>query len=194
VNIRFQELRKLGTEAAAELTRLHGENWVVESEKDDTWPSLVLAGPASGARLQLIYGYWATGKVTVVGVYPKDTGTLHPYRANVDPERGGTAIGRAAYRRVLRGGYLDELPERQARRAEMDARAENEALRLGQAAELFGVEVMDRKVFVGDWVHGGGYAEMYSLIAPDSMNLSISGIPADVALEMLAVLAKHGRV
>lgn len=189
----IQELRELGAEAAAELTGLRGERWLVESTRDDTWPSLVLAEPASGARLQLIYGYWSPGMVTAVGVYPKDTGTRYPYRANVDPGRGGSRIGREADRRVLRGGYLDELPAMLARRAEMDVRTANRAERLGQAAELFSTQVIDDKVFVGEFVHGSGYAEMYSVMAPDTMSLNISGIPADVALRMLAVLAASAR-
>jgi hypothetical protein len=187
----IQELRKLGTEAAAELTALRGNDWVIETEKDDTWPSLVLAETATQARLRLIYGWFAPGKVTAEGIFPESTAPRIGYRANIDPGRGGARIGREADRRVLRSGYLGELPAALERRARMDDRARHVAMRLGQAASLLGVEVEDGRVFVGEFVLGSGYAEMYSASFPDTMSLNISGIPAVTALEMLAILRKR---
>jgi hypothetical protein len=186
------ELSDLAGQVAYELTSLRGEVWTVATTTDDTWPSAELSGE-DGARLKLIFGWYAPGKVTVEGMFPPATGSRADYRANVDPARGPEVLARAADRRVLQAGYLDVLPSAIAQRAEMDRREAARAELLGRVAALFGIDPADpgdgRKVFLGQFLAGSGYVETY-YADPDSLTFSLSGIPAATALRMLAVLAE----
>jgi hypothetical protein len=190
------ELKDLAAEVAYELEFLRGEGWTVDTTTDDAWPSAELAGE-DGARLKLIFGWYAPGKLTVEGMFPPATGSRTDYRANVDPARGSQAIARAADKRVLQAGYLDVLPPAIAQRAEMDRREAARTELLGKVAALFGIDPADhgdgRKVFLGQFLAGSGYVETY-YADPGSLTFELSGIPAETALAMLAVLAKDTRV
>lgn len=184
----YDELCTLAADTALQLSQRRSEIWTVASTKDDTWPSAELAGPA-GARLRIIYGYDASGKVTVRGLYPEGVGGT-AYRANVDPARGAQAVASEADRRVLNAGYLAALPKVLERKAAQDAEQARRDGLMARAGELFGIEPEpDGKVYLGKRVLGRGYVENYYADGKGALNINLSGIPADVALAMLAVLA-----
>lgn len=190
-------MSNLATAVAFELDHIRSEGWRLDrmSAHGDAYPAAWLASDTD-AVLMLQYGFESPGRVTVTGVFPKSTGALYHFSANVDPERGAVAIARAADRRVLEAGYLDVLPDMVALRARIDRQtAERETL-LARAGALFGIDARDygdgRKVYLTEVSEARGYVETY-LNEPQSVTFNLSGIPAETALEMLAVLARDTR-
>jgi len=149
--VTLDELAALAAEVASVLTDLRREPWAVAEQPAARAPTVRLAGPGHAA-LDLSFGWWATGKLTIDGVFP-DGITHKGFSANVSPGRGATAIARDANRRVINAGYLDELASAVARKTEQDARDAEARWQSGR------------------------------------MNLNLSGVPAEVALAMLKVLA-----
>jgi hypothetical protein len=188
-----KEMAALGAGTAAWLGQMRGESWKVGDSNagaDTDFPWVDIANPGNGAVLRLIWGLHAEERVTVEGRYPE--GIAHAVRrANVDPGRGAMTVAREANRRVLLAGYLDDLPAVLARKAAQDRREAARELLMARAAELFGVEPDGGKVYLGQWLDGSGTAEAYMLTDPESISLDLSGVRADVALRMLAVMAAH---
>jgi hypothetical protein len=192
-----RQMRQLAENVMRDLGQLRDETWMVValSPADDTYPWAVIRpflttdATASHARIRLRYAYDAEGKVTAEGLWPEGTGDIHTYRANMDPSRTSWSMAKDIKRRVLDAGYLAKLPAKLALKAEAEKRAAHEELRLSQAAELFGVKPERGRVQVGDRLHGSGEVKVYCNDAKDSYTIDLNGVPADVALAMLAVLA-----
>jgi hypothetical protein len=189
----YGQLSDLAERAAAQLGQLRAETWAVDPQsanRDRNHPSADLVNTASGARLRIVFGWFAPGKVTVEGRFPEGTGCRHDHRANVAPERGARAVAQAADARVLRSGYTDELPGMIKRKAEQEEQYARAVRLTDRVAELFGTSADERGgVYVGNRVRGQGRVSVYYSEDRGALNLDISGIPADVALAMLAVLA-----
>ena len=131
------------------------------------------------------------------GKYPEGTsgGT---YQARVDPQRGLLTIAKDIDRRILGAGYVDDLLAAIEAKRERDEREAKRASWLAKAAELFGVEPPKDTGYLGRpytpqldlsrFVKGQGHAESY-WDGTEHLNINLSGIPAQVALDMLKVLA-----
>lgn len=193
-----QEFRALAEEVARHLRRLRGEDWNVVVEYDNPAaapPSAELAAAAGGGRLKLGCGSRVPGKVTVTGMFPEGYGHSD-WRANVDPGRGALVIAKEASRRLLKAGYLAELTEVYKRKAADDALAARQDAWLAAAAALFGREAPGRspagtlRLRLDDYVAGRGHAEPYDTPDGGRWSVSLSGVPAETLLRMLAVLAQ----
>lgn len=188
------EMEELARQVAYELTELRGEGWSLArmGRPDDTWPVAWLLGEDRAMLRLLLVG--SAGKVNVSGEFPGNAGALMRYQCNVNPDRGAAVLARAANRLVLEAGYLDALPGVLKRHQEYEAKRQRQAELLSQAAELLGTRPADpgdgRRVFLTGDVHG--YVEVRTG-DPATVSFSISGIPAQTALEMLAVLARDTR-
>lgn len=187
-------MEELARSVAYELTSLRGEGWRLDrmGRPDAAYPLAYLAGE-DHAVLELFYGFHSPGKVTVTGVFPGTTGAFELYRANIDPARGSEVVAREANRRVLEAGYLDVLPGKVAQAGRQAVREARRAQLMREAGALFGKDPRDDgdggKLYLGEFVHGQGYVENYRS-EPESLSISLSGIPATTALRMLAVLAE----
>ncbi len=198
-----QDLHLLAAEVAEVLTQLRGEDWTqaVAPDSGDTWPAALLAGP-DGARLKVQYGFDCAGKVTVTALLPEGTylssrDPAHRIRlsANVSPDRGGATIARTASRAVLNGGYLDVLPGLLAVKTVNDAHAAERASWLDQAAALFRVSRTGHsdKLYLSDFLAGRGEVSVSGPYADQDqarMSLELNGLPPQVGLDMLQVLAR----
>lgn len=186
--IRFSQL---AGQVAANLGLLRDETWTAGEGPYGREYSQLLTGPGQ-ARLHLDMYWTGEGKVTVTGQYPEGApGGRRTYQAGVSPDRGAAVIAREANRRVIAAGYADDLLLAIEAKRQADRRAAERAGWLAQAAELFGVEPNgDGKLYLRQFVTGNGYVESYGW-GEDTGHLSInlSGIPAQVALAMLAQLA-----
>lgn len=196
-----QQMRDLAGDVAATLTAERGEPWQctqADTPADTDYPGARLDGPA-GARLQLREGWQAhvdrpcgaTGKVTVTGLFP--AGQSHgTYTANVNPARGARTVAREAARRVLDAGYLAELPGILARKHQHD---QEQAERLDWLRRAAWITGQDAPADAGDRIGLGHLAAGYGDVraywtGSDRLNIELSGIPAETALRMLAVLAE----
>jgi hypothetical protein len=188
-----EEMFRLGTEVARHLSLIRKEAWAVESSTPHDQhhsPWVVIGQPDTRARLRLsLGGRGHDGQVAVDGVFPD--GTSHrSYTAYVTASRGALVVARDGNLRVLRRGYLDELPGVLERKAEADRTEAEREMLLSRVAELFGEPGPERgRVFLQRWLQGTGYAEVYRTGIAPALTLSLSGVPVPVALRMLAVLA-----
>jgi hypothetical protein len=194
--VNTQELGELGELAitvAAIMTQRLGQVWHVAGVTGTDYPKAELAGP-DHARLELCHNWHSVGKVTVAGIWP-DGSTYSAPSANIDPARGAKVIAGEAIRRVLNAGYLGKLPGKVADKAERDRRQAVHDGLLDQAAALFGVSWgRERhetdKVSLSDFLAGRGVVSVWHDQDPPRLNLELNGIPAQVALDMLKVLAR----
>jgi hypothetical protein len=199
------EFAGLATDLAAELARLRSEDWTAELAGGDTWATL-----ACGTARVTVTWYAREARLVIYGLDP-DGRYLSPYRITVNPARGALAVAKDVSRRILAAGYADDLLAAIAKKAERDAleaqRAALEAQRaawLDQAAELFGITrpkdhergADPSKVYLAQFVTGNGYVQNYgwSDEHADMLDINLSGIPAQVALDMLKVLAESDAV
>lgn len=130
--------RHLAQEVADALGVRRGERWEVTTwHEDHAHPAATLTTPdIPGARLSVQYGFAAVGKVTITGKLPEGT-SGRVYARNADPGRGARAIATAADTHVLRGGYLDMLPEKLEQQARMARREAGRAAIMARFAALF---------------------------------------------------------
>lgn len=146
------------------------------------------------------------GRWQVAGVGPDGWSMRRLWRATFALEPDGRwpawdqlRIAREVDRRVLVAGYLDEVLLARRILAEHVAVATERMRWLSQVAGMFGVGVPSGtgsdgwKVFLRQFVEGSGYVESYGSSEAHAahLNINLSGIPAEVALEMLAPLAAH---
>jgi hypothetical protein len=186
----------LAGHVASQLGEARGEAWTTvqaSNPEHDQHPSASIGCEATGARLHLIWSWYVTGKLTVTGVWPEGVNG-RDYRANVDLRRGVAAVTAAADRRILRSGYMDDLPERvETRRRHVELQARRRAL-LERVTAVLGMPAPghgDSKVSLSQFARGRGYVECYYGQDGEALNINLSGIPGDVMLEMLTVLAKR---
>lgn len=184
----------LGEGVAQRLSQARGETWrVTASSPDDgrAYPDVVISQQGGPAALKLIWGWYSPGKVTVVGLLPEGV-PGRSYRANVDQYRAVAALVTAAGKRVLQAGYLDDLPGLVASKARRDETFAKRRALLGRVAALFGQPAPDNsdsKVHLSEFVEGAGYVECYHGQRGDALNIDLSGVPGEVMLRMLQVLA-----
>jgi hypothetical protein len=195
---RFTDLIKA---LAWELGQLRRESW--------TWPPQTAHATyttlaCGNAMLSLSWNSRA-GKLHVAGLGP-DGHVLARYGAprgnpltwsvNVDPDRGAPALARDINRRILAAGYADDLLAARAKAAERAAIAAARAQWIAQAADLFEVGMPEdgEKLYLKQFVTGSGYVQAHGVDDTDHLDINLSGIPAQVALDMLAVLAESGSV
>jgi hypothetical protein len=193
------EFADLADDIARELGRLRGEEWT--AQQDERYETgAVLAGGIARLRIS---GNYRTGRLNVAGLGPDGigrTGLQRTWDISVNPDRGAPAVAKDVNRRILGAGYADDLLVARARKAEHDELEAKRAAWLDQVRELFALKPatvgpgMDPgKVYLGKFVKGSGYVQNYGWSAEhaDMLDINLSGIPAQVMLDMLAVLAKH---
>lgn len=188
------------TNLARRLGDVRSEEWSVLGTDP---PEHVNPGVFIGQGNARLHVGVSQGRWTVRGEGPDGYRLPTDWRASFALEPDGRwpawdslRIAREVNRRILAAGYADELLVVLYRKGE-DERELAERMRwLSQVAGMFGVGIPSgfgtdgRKVFLRQFVKGSGYVESY---LPDETHLSISlsGIPAEVALAMLAPLAEH---
>ena len=178
---------------AWQLGQLRQEEWTAQlDERGGTYAVLV----TGIARLSISWSA-RQRKLTVSGHYPEGTGG-EAFQARVDPQRGLLTIAKDINRRILNAGYLGVLAHAVERKATMDATEAERASWLAKAAALFGIKPpastddigrgIKPQLDLGQFVKGQGHVESYWDGA--RLNIELSGIPAQVALDMLKVLAE----
>jgi hypothetical protein len=189
---------RLAKGLAAELGTLRSEEWTVTA--DETADArAVLAGGI--ARLSVSLG-WRTGRLRVRGL-DADGNVFRTWDITASPDRGAPAIAKDVNRRILAAGYADDLIVARAKKTAREVSDAARAAWLDQAAELFGIArpkdhtrgADPHKVYLGQFVKGSGYVQSYGYGDTDTdyLDINLSGIPAQVMLDMLAVLAAHVR-
>lgn len=191
------EFADLAKDLAARLGDLRGEQWTAEPDERYQAGAVLAHGIA---RLHVSWDH-RERKLRVAGLGP-DGSQLGRWSINANPERGAAVVAKDIARRILGAGYLDDLLVARAKKADRDERDAKRAAWLAQAAELFGIEppaggrqglarLTEGRLHLQQFVKGSGYVEAYGYGDGDTDHLSInlSGIPAEVALGMLKVLA-----
>jgi hypothetical protein len=192
------EFAGLATDLAAELGKLRSEDWTAElAGGRDTWATL-----ACGTARLTVTWYTREARLVIYGLDP-DGRYLSPHRITVNPARGAAAIARDVSRRILAAGYADDLLVAIARKAEKDELEATRAAWLARAAQLLGIDPppaaddigrgIKPRLDLGQFVAGQGHAESY-WDGADRLNIDLTGIPAQVALDMLKVLAESDAV
>ncbi len=183
------KFRELGAGVARELGALRSETWTVTEQEHAREFGLTLNGPGQ-ARLSMLIGWRGEGKVAIGSIYPEGTGGLY-FQANIDPARGALVIAKEANRRVIAAGYADALLVALERKREQDEREAARSARMAEVAALFGTQqTEDHKVYLGEFIRGNGHVEEYYSGEGDALNIELSGIPREVGMKMLQVLAQ----
>jgi hypothetical protein len=190
-----KQFADLAARLAWQLGELRHETWTVACQDYDFIAQL--AGPGD-ARLGL---HWLNRakRLRVSGLDPDGLAAFRRRVITVDPSRGLLIITKDVNRRLIAAGYVDDLLAAKAKKAARDTADAERASWLDQAAALFGIgRPKDHtagddphKVYLGRFVKGSGYVESYGHGDGDTghLNINLSGIPAHIALAMLAVLA-----
>jgi hypothetical protein len=192
--------RTLAGQVAAELTtRRRGEVWTVATfHEDHAHPAADLAGPGH-ARIRMQYGFHATGKVTVQGMWPNGT-TYGATSRNVDPARGVKAIASAADSYALRGcppgstaSYLDQLPEVVTKWQAAQALAAQRTAIVARFAALVQADPPadgERTLNLSGYLPGKRGEVTVNFDDPPEISLELHGLTADTAAAILAVFAR----
>lgn len=181
---------------AAALRALRSEEWHLDAKfTGNGWTNWRLAGPGHASLTVTIGGYRLDGKVQVKGNYPKtERSSPRVYEITATASRGPVAVAKEINRRILGAGYVDELLlVLYANEEHADAEAA-ELVTLGKVAALFGQQAPEdptNGVRVSDWLAGTGQVKTYG--GWESVTIELRGVPTDVALRMLAVLAREGK-
>jgi hypothetical protein len=181
--------------------RKGGETWTVLS-KDEHGSGVTIG--YGNARLHVGVH---DGRFQVAGVGPDAGYSLRKmWRATfaLEPDKRWPAwdtlrIAREVDRHIISAGYIDDVLVARARKDNDDAVATERMRWLSQVAGMFEVGVPSGegsdgwKVFLRQFVKGSGYVESYgsSLANAGHLSINLSGIPAEVMLEMLAPLAAY---
>lgn len=172
---------------ALSLSELTGQRWVASSQRGY---GTTLSGPGQAKLTAELYD----GRVYIDGNFPKGYGPAKCFRITVSQDKSAPAVARDIQRRLLNAGYTEALAAAIESKA---ARERQEAGRLAllvQVAELFGKQPPtspEYGVRLSDLctVAGSGDVKAYWR-GSDRLNIELAGIPADVALAMLSVLAE----
>jgi hypothetical protein len=189
------ELAELADGVAGDLGTLRHEGWKTEIP-ERTRPSLVYLAHGI-ARLSLSLSY-RDDRLHVYGLGPDghflDKGQRRSqgiWSISANPARGSLAIAKDINRRIISAGYVDDLLAAVERKRERDERQAHSAAMMAEAGALFGITPHeDGKVYLGEFVRGTGHVSDYRVEGEDLLSIELSGIPRDVAMKMLKVLAQ----
>lgn len=194
---------------AGHLTRITGAEWYVDTvDPPETGYLAAELQAGSGMRLR-VHKRRSDGRYTVTGMAPEGASLAKTWRRTfaADPETGWPVwdtlrIAREVNRHILGAGYADDYLVASAWAADKAALEGKRANMMMDAADLFGIDpppvLADRqrnheahRLNLSRFVQGSGYAEPHGYRAEDAelMDVSLSGIPREVALAMLKVLA-----
>jgi hypothetical protein len=189
---------------ARQLGCVRGELWAV-SHAPDSWPN----GADLTCGRAVLHARVSHGRLAVEGKAPDGYSLRRSWQrtfalgADGWPCWDALRVAREVDRHIVSAGYIDDLLVVTARKDEADRVDLARAELLARAAALFGVQPpeADRhmrqraeawKLNLGRFVTGSGYVEASTRgDGTDHLDINLSGIPAEVALGMLEVLARH---
>lgn len=199
---------------AKNLTRITGAAWALDvMDPPETGYLAAELQAGSGMRLR-VHVRRSDGRLVVTGMAPEGGSLAKTWQRSfaTDRETGWPVwdtlrLAREVNRHILGAGYADDYLVASARAAEHAAQEGRRANMMMDAAELFGIDPPpgygDRqrnteahRLHLGRFVRGQGHAEPYGWHGDDVelMDITLSGIDKQTALDMLKVLASSQAV
>ena len=184
------QLIRLASNIGVQFYELRREDWRTDSGPDER-RGVRLVGPGQIA-LNLTCDDRTGGQLHVTGLFPDGTWGYKSWTANMNPAKPPRVLAREIERRVIAAGYVDDLLVAVERKRAADKRAAARLAWLAKAAALFGLAAPSglERVYLDTFLDGTGYVQSYRGQHDDRLTLDLSGIPAEVALRMLQVLAE----
>jgi hypothetical protein len=172
---------------ALSLSELTGQRWAASTKGG--WGT-TLSGPGQAQLTAEL----CEGRVYIDGNFPGGFGPAKCYRITVSQDKSAPAVARDIQRRLLNAGYTEALASAIESKAAKERREAERLALLVQVAELFGKQPPtspEYGVRLSELctVAGSGDVKAYWR-GSDRLNIELAGIPAGVALAMLAVLAE----
>jgi hypothetical protein len=184
----------LGTTLGPPVADALGEGWTVDAGWDPVGCGGVMIDGPAGARLHFYESWKQPGKVRAEGCYPQTDARHGRPGVYVTASRGVAVIAREIRGRLL-PGYLPDLARVLAHNAGETFEQGQRQVVADKVAGLFPGAHHRAEGYHGGYLNtvihapGGGSGHVTSSGAAGTLTLELRGVPTEVALRMLEVLA-----